>query len=469
MEIINTNIIKEKAQIIITCTSLSHEGLGIGKVDGIKDGIMVNNFPIFTTNFLIGEKAKVEITSLKKTYGYGKIIKIFTDTISKDRINPACKNYGKCGGCNLMHLNYLATLNFKTQMVKETLKKIANLDNVIVNPTIEMDNPNYYRNKVQVPFRNESNKIICGFFARNSHQVIALDECLIQPKISTDIVKFIKNILNEYKILGYNEFSDQGLVKHVLVRTNHDLTKIMVILVLKENNLPYQEEIINKLIKRYPVISSIIINVKPENSNTILGKNCQTIYGDDYIEDILLGLKFRISALSFYQVNHSQTEKLYQKVIELASLNKEDILIDAYCGIGTIGLIASKYVKEVYAVEIVKDAILNAKTNALINNINNIHFVCAKAEEQIVKWYETNILANIIIVDPPRKGCDKTLLDTIIKMKIAKVIYVSCEVASLSRDLKYLTQNNYQIITIQPVDMFAYTSNIENIVYLSYK
>lgn len=447
--------------IVGTCDNLSHEGVGICHISSENQ-----LFTIFVENLLPNEKAQIKITKLTKNYGYGEIVSIYSDTRSPLRNNPPCPSYAICGGCNIMHLNYQGSLNFKKSMLTETLRKIGKLDNPNVQPVIGMDNPSYYRNKVQVPFQNESNKTICGFFARNTHQVIPLKECLIQPPISTEIVNFIKNLCNEFKIAGYNEQNQTGLIRHVLVRTNNDLSAIMIVLVLTQNNLPSKSQIISKIIKRYPNVSSIIINVNDQKTNTILGKNCYPIYGNDYIEDTLLGLKFRIGAKSFYQVNHEQTEKLYATALKLANLQKTDVLIDAYCGIGTIGLIASKMVKQVYAVEIVQEAIENAMINAKINKINNISFECQKAEEQIIKWQKQNIKADAIVVDPPRKGCDEKLLATIIQMEIKKIIYISCDPATLARDLKYLTSKGYEIKIIQPVDMFPYTSNLETIVQL---
>lgn len=459
-------IIKKGTKLVTKCIDLNHEGQGVCKIDGIKDNEEVTNFPVFVNNMIPDEKGQLEITKLSKTYGYANVIKIFNDTRSKNRTRPLCPNYEKCGGCNIMHMSYPYQLEFKTKMVKDTLRKLGSIDNVEVLPTIGMSNPDKYRNKVQVPFRKTFYKTVCGFFAKDSHNVIPLTECLIQPDISTSITHFVRNMCNEFKIDGYVENENTGLIRHLLVRTNHDLTEIMLVFVLTNSELPYKDEIISKIIKRYPNVKSIIINVNNKIGNTILGEKCITIFGGDYINDTLCGLKFRIGPKSFYQVNHIQTEKLYNKAISLANLNKDDILIDAYCGIGTIGLIASKYVKEVYGVEIVDEAIKNAKINAKENKIKNSHYVCNKAEEQIVKWKSEGIEANVIVVDPPRKGCDIKLLETIDEMNIEKVVYVSCDPATLARDLKILVQKGYKLEIVQPVDMFPYTSNVETIAYL---
>ena len=459
--------IKKGTKIVAKCVDLNHEGQGVCKIDGIKESEEVTNFPIFVNNMIPDEKGQLEISKLSKSYGYANVIKIFNDTKSLSRVRPLCPNYEKCGGCNIMHMDYKYQLEFKTKMVKDTLRKIGNIDNVDVLPTIGMSNPDKYRNKVQVPFRKTYYKTICGFFAKDSHDVVPLTECLIQPDISTSLTHFVRNLCNEFKIDGYVENNNSGLIRHLLVRTNGDLSEIMLVFVLTNKELPYKDDIISKITKRYPNVKSIIINVNDKPGNTILGNECITIYGTDYITDILCGLKFRIGPKSFYQVNHIQTEKLYNKAISLANLTKEDILIDAYCGIGTIGLIASKHVKEVYGVEIVDEAIKNAKLNAKENKIKNSHYICNKAEEQIVKWKNDGINANVIVVDPPRKGCDIKLLNTIDEMNINKVVYVSCDPATLARDLKIMIDKGYKIETVQPVDMFPYTSNVETIALLT--
>ncbi len=464
MENINQNVIKKGSRLVAKCVDLNHEGQGVCKVDALKEGEEVTNFPIFVNNMLVEEKGQLEITKISKSYAYANIVKLFNDSKSQSRVRPMCPNYGTCGGCNIMHMDYPAQLEFKTKMVKDTLRKIGGIEDIEVLPTIGMKKPDKYRNKVQVPFRRTYYKTICGFFAKDSHDVVPLTECMIQPDVSTSIIHFVRNLCNEFKLTGYLENDNSGLIRHLLVRTNNDLSEIMLVFVLTNKELPYKDDIINKIIKRYPNVKSIIINVNSKPGNTILGNECYTIYGSDTITDTLCGLKFNIGPKSFYQVNHSQTEKLYNKAISLANLNENDVLIDAYCGIGTIGLIASKHIKEVYSVEIVDEAIKNAKINAKNNKIKNIHFVCNKAEEQIVKWKNDGINPTVIVVDPPRKGCDIKLLNTIDEMNIPKIIYVSCDPATLARDIKILQEKGYELKLVQPVDMFPYTSNVENIV-----
>ncbi|MCM1514168.1 MAG: 23S rRNA (uracil(1939)-C(5))-methyltransferase RlmD [Anaeroplasma bactoclasticum] len=461
--------IKSGVKFTVECDTLNHEGQGVCRITGIKDGELIEKFPLFINEFLPHEKGIVEIVKVSRHYGYAKLFRLFKETAHPDRMNPHCPHAGSCGGCNIMHMNYSLQLRFKQKMVIDTLRKLGGIDDVVVLPVIGMNSPMKYRNKVQVPFRKKGYKTICGFFKRDSHEVIPFEKCYIQSDISSEIVHFTRNLCNEFKIQGYNEESGNGLIRHILVRTNSSLTNAMVVLVMTNANLPFQEEFVAKLTKRYPIISSIFVNVNAQKGNTILGEVCVNIYGEKTIQDELCGLTFQIGPKSFYQVNASQTEILYKKAIELGKLISTDTIIDAYCGIGTIGLIASKYVKEVYAVEIVEEAIQNAKQNAKKNHIRNVHFVCNKAEKQIVEWHQQHKKIDAIIVDPPRKGCDKMLLDTIDEMDIPKMIYISCDPATLARDLKYMREKGYRIYHVQPVDMFPMTSNIETIAILSRK
>lgn len=455
-------------------TSYSHEGLAIGKINAIdEEGNKYENFPVFTFFALINEEGLVEITKLYKTYALGTLVRVNASSTSKDRCQPICPMYEKCGGCNIMHMNYKHQLEFKQMMVKDTLSHIGKLDNVMVNKVLGMDNGNglYYRNKVQVPVSSNSNKTSVGFYQRNSHIVTPLNECFIQTKLSTEIVKFVKNILVSFGLTGYDEKKHTGDIKHIILRRNHDDSNQMVVIVTKNKNFlkPTDlNEFIKKVTMRYPTIVSIIQNVNPLTTNTILGDEVITLYGKNTLSDTLCGLKFNIGPKSFYQVNHEQCEKLYNSAISFANLSSDDIVIDAYCGIGTIGLIASKVVKHVYGVEIVKEAINNAIVNAKLNKITNATFVCNKAETQIVKWMNEGIKPTCIFVDPPRKGCDITLLNTIIEMNINKVVYISCDPATLARDLLILSEF-YDIKTVQPVDMFSQTSHVENVVFLQRK
>ena len=462
-------IYDEGVKVRLEFTALSHDARGIAKINGVsRKGLELVNYPIFVNGVLPGEKANVEITHLKKSFAEGRLLEIKYSNKEK-RTTPICPNYHSCGGCDLMHMTYPAQLEFKTQTVKDTLAHLGGITDVEVEPIIGMDEPNHYRNKVQVPYRYHKGKTICGFYKKNTHEIVSLDTCYIQSVLASDIVKFIRNLCNEFRIKGYDEETHEGVIRHVMIRENKDQSEVMVVLVTKIKNVSGLNELVEKLTKRYPNITSVIQNINEEKGNVVLGKTNILIHGNPTIKDELLGTYFNIGPMSFYQVNTKQTEKLYSEVIKKANLNKKDVLIDAYCGIGTIGLIAAKHVKKVYGVEIVDEAIENAKINMELNNIKNAEFVCNKAEDQIIKWSKSRLKPTVIVVDPPRKGCEEVFLQTIVDMKIEKVIYVSCNPATLARDLKFLRENGYDIKSIQPVDMFPNSNHVETITLLCLK
>ena len=448
--------------------SMTHDGKGVCKINGmLKNESLAENFPIFVNNAISNEEGIIEITSLKKTLGNGKIIKLFKDKTSKYRVEPKCPIYENCGGCHLMHLSYEGQLAFKKSMVKQTMEKIGGFKDLKIKNVIGSVNQDKYRNKVQIPFGTKNNKTICGFYKNASHDIIPLESCYIQSDEMTEIVKFIRNLCNEFKIRGYNEEKHTGDIRHVLVRESKNTNQIMVVLVTLKKDIRNIDEFVKKLVNRHPKITSIMQNINSAQTNVILGEETINLYGKDYIEDILLGYKFKIGTTSFYQVNQQTTELLYSKAIEMAKFKPTDNIIDAYCGIGTIGICASSKVNHVYSVEIVKEAIKNAKDNAKANKVNNIEFVVGNASEQIVKWKKQGLQIDAIIVDPPRKGLDTIFMDTINEMDIKKILYISCDPATLARDMKYLTNLGYTPNYVQPVDMFPHTNHVENITVLT--
>lgn len=461
-------VFQEKMKIRLEIETLSYDAVGIAKVKGtLKDGTVIENYPIFVPKTLPKEKAVVEITELKKTYGTARLLDIRYHNYDI-RVNPICPNFESCGGCDLMHMNYDYQLVFKQQAVKETLEHLGGIKDIEIETIEKMDDPYHYRNKVQVPFRYHNGKTICGFYKKFTHEIVSLQDCYIQSNLANDIVKFVRNIANELKIKGYDEDKNEGVIRHLLVRETKNHDNYMLVIVTKDRKIPSLDLFLKKIKMRYPMITSIIQNINPNPGNVILGKENHVLDGSPVIVDELLNTKFQIGPMSFYQVNPIQTEKLYQGVIEFANLSKEDVLIDAYCGIGTIGLIAAPYVKKVYGVEIVEEAIKNAIINKKLNNINNVEFVVGKAENQIKKWANA-INPTVLVVDPPRKGCDETFLETVVKMKIPKIVYVSCNPATLARDLKYLVTNNYEVLRIKPYDMFPNSNHVETIALLSLK
>ena len=438
----------------VEITSITHNGLGVGKID---------NFPIFIKNALPGESISVKVIVVKKNFAVGRVIEIYQE--NEFRVKPKCSIYKDCGGCNLQHLSYLGQLKIKKDLVKEQFKRIGKLD-VEVNDCIGMENSFGYRNKTQVPFGTVNNKIVAGFYKENTHEIIDMPGCDIQDEIMDNIISYMKKIAVKYEIIPYNEELNIGNLRHVIVRKGYITNEYMITLVTKDNDITNYEKIVNDLITEFPMIKSIIQNINPSKTNTILGDKQRILYGEEYIFDFIGDVKFAISSRSFYQVNPVQTKKLYDIILEYAKLTGQETIIDAYCGIGTIGLYLSKQAKAIYGVEIVPDAIKDAKLNARLNNFSNAHYEEGKAEEVIKKWQKENINPDIIIVDPPRKGCDKTFLDTVINMKIPKFIYVSCDPATLARDINTLSAH-YNILEIQPVDMFPQTMHVETVVLMS--
>jgi 23S rRNA (uracil1939-C5)-methyltransferase len=438
----------------VEITSITHNGLGVGKID---------NFPIFIKNALPGESISVKVIAIKKNFAVGKVIEIYQE--NEFRVKPKCSIYKDCGGCNLQHLSYLGQLKIKKDLVKEQFKRIGKLD-VEVNDCIGMENSFRYRNKTQVPFGTVNNKIVAGFYKENTHEIIDMPGCDIQDEIMDNIISYMKKIAVKYEIIPYNEELNIGNLRHVIVRKGYITNEYMITLVTKDNDITNYEKIVNELINEFPLVKSIIQNINPLKTNTIMGDKQRVLYGEEYIFDYIGDVKFAISSRSFYQVNPVQTKKLYDIILEYAKLTGQETIIDAYCGIGTIGLYLSQQAKAIYGVEIVPDAIKDAKLNARLNNFNNAHYEVGKAEEVIKKWQKENINPDIIIVDPPRKGCDKTFLDTVINMKIPKFIYVSCDPATLARDINTLSAH-YNILEIQPVDMFPQTMHVETVVLMS--
>lgn len=430
--------------------SMGSEGEGIGKIDDIV---------VFVPNAVVGDKLKVKILKVKKSYAYGKIEEILET--SSLRVDVNCPVYFKCGGCNLLHVNYEEQLEYKKKKVEETLKRIGKIVDFEVCQTVGMENPFYYRNKAQFPAGMENGKLKFGFYRKKSHDVVPVSNCLIQSDVTEEIVACVENFLNENNIKPYVEETHKGLVRHLFIRVGKKTNEVMVALVMKNSKLENEEVFVERLLKVNKNIKSILINVNRERTNKILGDKTRVLYGDEYITDYIGDNKFKISLLSFYQVNPIQTEKLYSKAMEYADLTGNEIVIDAYCGIGTISLMLAKKAKKVYGIEIVPEAIEDAKVNAEINNIENVEFLCGKSEEVILDLQEENVKADVIVVDPPRKGCDEVLLRSIIDSDVKKVVYVSCDPGTLARDLKFLCENGFEVEEVTPVDMFSHGTHVE--------
>ncbi|WP_419713308.1 23S rRNA (uracil(1939)-C(5))-methyltransferase RlmD [Lentilactobacillus buchneri subsp. silagei] len=438
----------------VDITDLTYQGLGVAKID---------DFPIFIENALPTENVTMKVIKVKKNFAFGRVVKI--NQKSKDRVELVDKAYTQTGIAPLQHLKYDAQLKFKQHQIQVDFDKMK-LD-VTVNPTIGMDDPTHYRNKAQIPVRSINGQLQTGFYRKHSHDLVPIEDFYIQdPKIDEAVV-VVRDILRKFRVQPYDEQTNKGVVRNIMVRRGHYSHEMMIVLITRTEKLPSSSEIVAEIEQSLPEVKSIVQNVNPEKTNALMGKKNKVLAGKSTIEDTLLGLKFDISASSFYQVNPVQTEKLYDLATKKADLSADDVVIDAYCGIGTISLSMARVAKQVYGVEIVSEAVEDAKKNAKLNNLTNVHFVTGKAETQMAKWQEDGLKPDVISVDPPRKGLDASLIDSVVKMQPKRVVYVSCNPATLARDVKLFTEQGYQVNQpIQPVDQFPQTVHVESITVL---
>lgn len=431
---------------------LTHEGHGVVKLE---------RYPIFIPNALIDETIEYKVIKVKKNFAIGKLLDIKVQ--SNQRVEPPCVYYYKCGGCQLQHLSYQAQLAMKKEQVINLFHRKANFENTIIHDTIGMETPWRYRNKSQIPVgKNEDNDAIMGFYRQRSHQIIDMDECLIQDTKHQDVMNHVKQWFNELNVSIYDERKKAGLMRHVVIRTGHYTGDLMVIFVTNGKKFKQSDIMTQKLIEAFPNIKSVKHNINNTHSNVIMGDVSHTLYGVDQIEDTLSDITFKISDQSFYQINSTQTEKLYQRAIEYADLQGEETVLDTYCGIGTIGLYMAPKAKHVYGVEVVPEAIEDAKKNATINKFENTTFVCGKAEEVILKWKAQGIKPDVVMVDPPRKGCDESFLDTLLELNPRRIVYISCNPSTQQRDAQHLA-TQYELTQITPVDMFPHTTHVETV------
>ena len=437
-----------------TAIDLSSEGKGVVKY---------HNDIVFVDGLFPNEEADIELLYQRAGVYFGKVRKLYK--LSKDRIQPKCKICTSCGGCQYQQLDYKAQLLYKTKRVKEALYRIAHIKTEVL-PCIGADNPYNYRNKIQVPFvKDKKGTVKFGFYKENTHIIMPIKECAIEDRRAAPILWDIKLLLEQMDIPTYNEDNGKGILRYVLIRTSYHYKELMVVLVTTTMNFPGQRNFINKLVELHPEITTIVENVNERHTNVILGNREKVLYGPGFIKDDILGLTFEISASSFFQINPEQVEKLYSKALNLIDFSKKEIVLDAYSGVGTIGLIAARNAKKVISVEINKSAHKNAIENAKRNNIDNIEFICDDAGK-FISNYEGDI--DVLIMDPPRSGSDETFLSTVINKRIKKIIYVSCNPETLARDIEFLS-SLYEVTYVQPVDMFPHTAHVETIVGLSLK
>ncbi|MFB6367079.1 23S rRNA (uracil(1939)-C(5))-methyltransferase RlmD, partial [Paenibacillus elgii] len=499
--------VAKNEEYIADIVGLGHDGEGVGRVNG---------FTLFIQGALPGEKVRAKVLKVKKQYGYAKLLEIIE--ASPDRIDAPCPIYKQCGGCQLQHLSYDAQLRWKRQLVIDNLERIGKLRvaeakaesgvaeirvgaaamadagaemrvgagavagvgvgagsggardaGIVVHPTLGMSDPWRYRNKAQVPIglaAGEEGGLIGGFYAQGSHRIIDMEACLIQHENNDDVVAAVKRIARELGIRPYNEETGKGLLRHVIARYGFNTGEIMVVLVTNGRDIPRRDELVGLIREAIPDVRSICQNVNRQQTNVIFGDETRVLWGSEVIYDTIGDVRFAISARSFYQVNPVQTEVLYRKALDYAGLSGEETVIDAYCGIGTISLFLAQKAREVYGVEIVPEAIEDAKRNALVNEIRNVRFEVGGAEVVIPEWKRQGIAPDVIVVDPPRKGCDAALLETILAMRPERVVYVSCNPSTLARDLRVLEDGGYRTAEVQPVDMFPHTVHVESVALL---
>lgn len=446
--------VKKNDRLVVHIEDLTHDGAGVAKVE---------SYPLFIQGGLPNESAEVHVLKTLKNYGFAKIVDIKEP--SPDRVAAPCPIFDQCGGCQLQHLSYEGQLKWKQNMVENVMKRIGKIE-VPVLPVKGMDNPWHYRNKAQIPFGMNGDVPIAGFYKTKSHHIVDTNRCLIQGEEADAILEGLKPKLWSLGLTPYDEISKRGILRHVVVRKARTTEEVMVVLVTKGKKIPEKEAIIKTIIELIPNVKSIMQNINSQDTNVIFGNDTLLLWGKEVIEDFIGDVRFEISARSFYQVNPVQTEVLYDQALDYAALTGNETVIDAYCGIGTISLFMAKKAKMVMGVEIVPQAIADAKRNAEINNLTNTFFEAGPAEEVIPRWYKEGKNADVLMVDPPRKGCDEALLTTILEQKPRKVVYVSCNPATLARDLRILEDGGYKTQQVQPVDMFPHTAHCEAVAWL---
>jgi len=448
---------KKNSTVTVAIEDMGHDGEGIGKVDG---------YTLFIKDAVIGEVVEAKIMKVKKSYAYARLMKIVTP--SPKRVEPRCSFARQCGGCQIQSLDYDEQLAYKERKIYNNLQRIGGFAEVPMEPIVGMQEPYFYRNKAQFPVGvDKDGHVITGFYAGRTHDIINNRKCYLGVEQNEEILECVIRHMESYGVSAYNEKIGKGLIRHILIRYGFATKEIMVCLVVNGDRIPKSEELIESLLK-VDGMTSICLNVNKERSNVILGKEVKVLWGQGYITDQIRGIFYQISPLSFYQVNPVQTEKLYGLALEYAGLTGAETVWDLYCGIGTISLFMAQKAKQVYGVEIVPEAIADARRNAQINGIENVAFFVGKAEEVLPAKYEAEgIYADVIVVDPPRKGCDETLLETMVQMNPKRIVYVSCDSATLARDLKYLCEHGYELRRVRGVDQFCHTVHVECVCLMS--
>jgi len=454
--------VKKNDEFIIDIEDMSVDGAGIGKYEGMT---------FFVKDALIGDRVRVRVVKMKKTWGYARMMELLIP--SPDRAEPPCPYHRQCGGCQIQALSYEKQLAFKQQKVENNLRRIGGFDEIPMEPIVGMENPFHYRNKSQYPVGTDKNgTIITGFYAGRTHQIIPNRDCALGVPVNREILDIVISYMERYHVSAYDETTGQGLVRHVLIRYGFRTDEIMVCLIINGTNLPHEKELIRELCA-LPGMTSVSVNVNMNQTNVILGTETRLLWGQLFITDYIGNVKYQISPVSFFQVNPVQTEVLYGLALEYADLHGTETVWDLYCGIGTISLFLARRARQVYGVEIVPRAVEDARRNAALNGIENAAFIEGKAEKELPEFYEKEAqagrqaYADVIVVDPPRKGCDERLLRTILQMAPERIVYVSCDPATLARDLKVLCEGEYRIERVRAVDNFCQTIHVETVCLLS--
>ena len=450
--------VEKNNDYFLEITDISDEGQGVGHIDG---------FAVFVDGALAGERVRIKIIKVLKNYAVGKLLEI--QDSSPARIKPFCPVYKRCGGCSLQHMDYGAQLEFKTRMVRETLKRIGKIGGVetLVHDTIGMEHPFEYRNKAQYPVGMADGKPAIGFYARRSHDIIDVGNCGIHGHSGNAIREVCRRFIAENNISVYDETGHKGLVRHLIIRSGFRTGEIMVVIVINGKELPRKRALVDSLLAQVPEIKSIVLNINTAKTNVILGEKNIVIYGKATITDYIGDLKFHVSPLSFFQVNPVQAEVLYNNAVEFAALSGSETVFDLYCGTGTIALFMARKAKRVYGIEVVGEAVADARMNAEVNGVGNVEFVAGEVEKVVPELCGSGgVRADVVVVDPPRKGCEASVLDTIVRMGPERIVYVSCNPATLARDLSYLEERGYETAEVQPVDMFPWTYHVECVVLM---
>ena len=450
------NMLKKNDVIEVEIVDLSYDGAGIAKAEGLV---------FFVENALPSEKILMRVLKVNKKIGFGKVEEFLrTSDQRNENLDMA---YLRTGIADLGHLNYPSQLAFKRKQVKDSLYKIAGLSNIEVSPTLGMEQPLSYRNKAQIPVRCVNGQLETGFFRKNSHDLLPIEGFYIQDPVIDQVILFTRDLLRRFDLKPYDEREKTGLIRNLVVRRGHYSGEIMVILVTTRSKIFRVEQLIERLVEAFPAIESIMQNINDQNTNTIFGKDWRTLHGRDYIIDRMLNNDFQIAAPAFYQINTEMAEKLYQTAIDFSELAADDVVLDAYSGIGTIGLSIAKQVKQVYGVEVIPEAVENSQKNAEINGITNTHYVCDSAENAMANWSKQGIKPDVILVDPPRKGLTESFIESSVSMEPKKIIYISCNPATTARDIKLYQELGYELKKVQPVDLFPQTHHVETVALLS--